>query len=128
AIAELQRDPHAALIRRLGLDLDPIDAAELEAHPREGRSHLRRQPLSLPRGADPVADLERIVAHAQVEPAPTDHLRLVAREQPVDEVLAEVELPPEAPEQLHLLVERLRLFRGPGHPRTQMIDARVDRL
>src|SRR5919198_1562504 len=84
--------------------------------------------LAVLRGADPVADLERIVTDPQVEAAPADLLRLVTREEPVHEVLAEVELAPEAAQELGLLLECRRLLERPRHPRHQVVDARVDRV
>ena len=57
-----------------------------------------------------------------------DNLGLVAREDPVDEVLSQVEPTAERPQQRDLVLERLRLFVGPRHPRAQLIDARVHSL
>src|SRR5919201_2466682 len=54
--------------------------------------------------------------------------RLVPREDAVRVVLVAVELRPETAEQLDLLVERLRLVARPGHPWSQVVDARVDSL
>ena len=63
-----------------------------------------------------------------METAAADELRLVGREDPVDEVVAGVELGSERPEQLGLLLERLRLAVRPEHPGAQVVEARVDRL
>ena len=53
---------------------------------------------------------------------------LVGREDPEDEVLAEVELSAKPPEQLDLRLERLRILVRPRHPRPQVVEARVDRI
>ncbi len=126
--AELARDRKAALVPRLDLDVDPLESAELEADARLHRGHLGRDPAADRVGGDPVADLERALAAAQVEAAAAELLRLIAVEDAVGEVRAEVELATEASKELHLLVDRLRLEADPRHPRAQVLDTGVDRL
>ena len=59
---------------------------------------------------------------------PADDFSLVAVEDAVDEVVAEVELPAKTSQELDFLVERLRLVDRPRHPRPKMLEARVERL
>ena len=63
-----------------------------------------------------------------MEAAAADRLGLVRREDPVDEVLAEVEPAAEAAQELDLRLERLRVLVRPRHPRPQMLERGVDRF
>jgi hypothetical protein len=63
-----------------------------------------------------------------VEAGAADGLGLVGREDPVDEVLAEVETAPEVAQQLDLRLQRLRILVCPRQPRPQVLERRVDRL
>jgi hypothetical protein len=63
-----------------------------------------------------------------VQTGAADRLGLIRREDPVDELLAEVEHSAEPPQQLDLLLQQLRLLVGPRQPRTQVLQRRVDRL
>jgi hypothetical protein len=95
-VSELPRHGNARDVRRLYADLDPVDAAQLKRDARERGGGLGRQALADAAGSDPVADLERALADARVEPSSADDLRLVAAEDSVDEVLAAVEVAAEA--------------------------------
>ena len=125
---ELARDRQAALVVRLDLDVDPVEAAELDAGAGEHRRRLRRDPLPDRVRRDPVADLERAFAAARVQPGAAELLRLVAVEDAVGEIRPEVEPTPETAQQLDLLGDRLRLEADPRHPRPQVLDARIDGL
>src|SRR5579862_2881231 len=63
-----------------------------------------------------------------MQPRAADQPRLVGDEDAVDVVLAAVELAAEQAQQLDLLGERLRLLTCPGHPRPEVLEARVDRF
>src|SRR4029077_9253163 len=103
----------------------PIDPAELDRDPRQRGCGLGGKPGAGAAGADPVADLEPAGRDTRMEPRAAHDLRLVRREQPVDRVLAEIELTPEAAQKLDRLLER-RATLGPRHPGPQMFEARVD--
>ena len=90
------------VVRGVDVDLHPVDAADAEGDLRERCSRLAREASTNPRGANPVADLERTRPDARVKPRAADHLALVAREDPVHEVLAEVEPPAEPSQQVDL--------------------------
>src|SRR6266511_5422613 len=107
--AELARNRPAALVRRIGPDLDPVGPAKFECHPRQCCGRLRGEALAGAALPDPVADLECVLADARVQARSADDLALVRREDPVDEVPPEIELSPEAPQKLDLFLERLRL-------------------
>src|SRR3712207_7425187 len=64
----------------------------------ESGGGLRRESAAGAIGTNPVADLQRIGAVARVQPGSADDGRLVAFEDPVDEVVSEVELSAEAPQ------------------------------
>ena len=98
----------------------------VEGDPRQGSGRLGRKTRPYPALADPVADLQRIRADPRVQSRSADDLGFVGGEDPVDEVLAEVELASEGSQELHLLCQRLRLVVCPRHPRAQMVEARVD--
>src|SRR5262249_2032557 len=125
---ELARDPQAALVLGVDLDVDPVEAALLDPGSRQHGRHLRGEPLPDRAGADEVADLERPLAAAPVKPGASDLTRLVWGEHTVRVVLVRVEARAKAAEKLDLLVERLRLEPRPRHPGPQVVDARVDRL
>jgi hypothetical protein len=58
---------------------------------------------------------------------PANDTGLVAREDPIDEILAEVELAPELAQAFDLHLEILGLLMRPWHPRPQMVEAGVER-
>ena len=70
-VAELARDGDAPLVLGLGVDLDPVGAAELEPDACERGSGLGPEPGAGLRRADPVADLECALADPPVQTAPT---------------------------------------------------------
>src|SRR5439155_8300271 len=80
-VAELARDGDAPLVLGLGVDLDPVGAAELEPDACERGSGLGPEPGAGLRRADPVADLECALADPPVQTAPAGDFRLVAREE-----------------------------------------------
>src|SRR5262249_60239242 len=63
-VAELERDPPAALVRRVDADLDTVDAGNLEGCPSERRARLGRETLAGPALPDPGAGLEPVAAPA----------------------------------------------------------------
>ena len=73
-------------------------------------------------------DLERLGPDPGVEPGSADHLRLLAVEQAVDEVLPEIEHPAKPAKKLDLLVERRRLVVRPRHPWPEMLEAGAERV
>ena len=125
--AELARDREARRVLRVGADLDSLHAAHLERDSRERRRRLGREALAGPACADPVADLEHALAAPRVQPGSADGLGLVRREDRVDELLPEVELAAEAPQELHGLLQRHRQLVRPRQPRAKVLEARVDR-
>ena len=110
------------------MDLDPVDAAHVERDLGQCRRGLPREALSDPRGADPIADLERPVTNTRVESRAADRLALVRSEDPVDEVLTEVEAAAEHAEELGFLLDRRRLVGRPRHPGAKVVEARVERV
>jgi hypothetical protein len=85
------------MILGLDPDLDSIRAAQLETDARQGRGRLRRQATPGLARANPVADLERVRADSLVQTATTDDSGFVSGEEAEREVLAQVEVPAEAP-------------------------------
>src|SRR6188472_2418979 len=126
--AERTRDAQARLVGGVDPDLDAVDAADADRDPRERGRRFARIAATDRRGTDPVADLERSLAGARVEPRAADGLAFVAREDAVDEVLAEIEPPPKAPQEPDPLVERPGLVVCPRHPGTEVVEAGVDRV
>src|SRR5919198_802277 len=126
AVAELARDRPAALVRGIAADFDALDVRQLEGGACQRRDRLRAEAVAGPRSADPVADLERLGPDPRVQAGPAHDLVLVAAEDAVGEVLAEVELAAELAQERDLVGERLRLVRRPRHPREQVVDAAVD--
>ena len=120
--------PEARLVGGVDPELDPLHVAELEPDARERGRRLGGEALAHTAGADPVADLEDALAAARVQAAAADRLGLVRREDSVDEVLAEVEAPAEAAQQLDLCFHRLRILVRPGHPGPHVLERGVDRL
>ena len=120
--AELAGDRQRGRVPGVDANLDPVDLADLEAGPRQRGGRLSAEALAGSARADPVADLEDALAAARVEAGAADHLGLVRREDPVDEVLAEVEAPAEAAQQLDLRLQRLRILVRPRHPLPQVLE------
>src|SRR6476659_6264332 len=89
--AEGARDAQARLVGGIDPDLDAVDAADADRDPRERGRRFARIAATDRRGADPVADLERSLAGARVEPRAADGLAFVARGDAVDEILPELE-------------------------------------
>ena len=77
----------------------------------------RRAPSSRSRGVRPQTGVQTRAA---------ERLRLLPVEDAVDEILAQVELAPEAADQRDLGLDVGRLVGGPGHPGQQVLDAGVD--
>src|SRR6185503_14313728 len=126
--AERTRDAQARLVGGVDPDLDAVDAADADRDPRERGRRFARIAATDRRGADPVADLERSLAGARVEPRAADGLAFVAREDAVDEILPEIEPSPKAPQEPDPLVERPGLVVCPRHPGTEVVEAGVDRV
>ena len=126
--AEGARDAQARLVGGVDPDLDAVDAADADRDPRERGRRFARIAATDRRGADPVADLERSLAGARVEPRAADGLAFVAREDAVDEILPEIEPSPKAPQEPDPLVERPGLVVCPRHPGTEVVEAGVDRV
>src|SRR5262249_5122379 len=106
-------------------DLDAVDAADLERDARQRRARLRGEAEAGAARADPVAELEGVVAGAGVQAGGAGDLRLVRREEAVREVLPEVEPAADAAEEGALPVERRRLVARPVHPRRGGVEAGV---
>src|SRR4029078_8973449 len=111
--AHVARDRGPLLVGGIGPELDPRHVAELEADSRERRRRLGGEALTHAARADPVADLQLALAAARVQGGAADRLRLVGREDPVDEVLAEVEAAAEPAQQLYLRLPRAGGLRRP---------------
>lgn len=109
------------------MNLDAADALREKRHLRERGGDLGGEPLTDAIDADPIADLDGRGADARVKAGAAEHLALFEIEDAERLITTEVELAAEAPEQADALVERQRLVVRPGQPRTQVIEARVDR-
>ncbi len=83
------RNPSAGYVGFVVVDLDPVDARNVERRVGERRSQFGGQPLSNVVDMDPVADLENVRPPTAMQAASTD--RHLAQERAVDRVAS---LPP----------------------------------
>src|SRR4029079_19604977 len=100
AVRPVSRARRARVILRRAVDLDPLDADELERHPGERGGGLRRKAPAGRVRPDPVADLEPAGPDARMQARAAEDALLARVEDAVDRVGAEVELAPELTQEL----------------------------
>jgi hypothetical protein len=82
------------------VDLHTLNAADVERRASQRRGRLGDEPAAKLVRSQPVADLQRGVADALVEPSHARNLMLIWREHPIHILLAAVEVGAEATQAL----------------------------
>ena len=124
----LRGDAEARLVAGIDMDLDPVGLADLDSDTRQRRGRLRGDPL--PRGTrtDPVADVHAARACPRMQASAPKQPPVSAFEETADVLLVGVERCTETATERVAVLDRLRQIVRPRHKRSQVLDARVQRL